>query len=137
VSVESHNLFLWIEVPSVGKVRVLVVDDNPDMVRFYRSSTLGTRYEIVELAEGKDLFRTIDDSAIDVIVLDVMLPDVDGWQLLMRLHPDRTARQIPVIICSVVREESLALSLGAAHYLAKPVGRREFLQALNRVLPQA
>ncbi len=141
VSIEAHidgdRAFLWVGLPSVGKVNVLVVDDNPDMARFYRRCTEKTSYHIVHTAEGRNLFETIASAAPDIVVLDVMLPDVDGWELLTRLHQDPATRAIPVIVCSVVREEELALSLGAAHYLPKPVRSREFIQALDRVLARA
>jgi CheY-like chemotaxis protein len=137
VHMESNHLFLWIEVASVGRTTVLVVDDNPDMVRFYRRSTEGTRYHVIHAAQGQHLLETIEVAAPDAIVLDVMLPDVDGWQLLMHLRETHATRAIPVIVCSVVREEDLALSLGAALYLPKPVRRREFIQALDQVLAQA
>ena len=132
--VEDANLFLWVTLPSVGRITVLVVDDNWDMGRFFRRATEGTSYHIVHVSEGLDLFEAITEHAPEVIVLDVMLPDVDGWELLMRLHEDRATREIPVIVCSVVREEELALSLGAAAYLAKPVLPREFIEALDRGL---
>jgi CheY-like chemotaxis protein len=139
VSIETHrdgdNVFLWVRVPSAaGKATVLIVDDNVDMVHFYRRSTAGTRYRIVHIARGEDLFETIQAAAPDVIVLDVMLPDADGWSLLMRLRENPETRAIPVVICSVVREEELALSLGAARYLSKPVRPREFIQTLDQVL---
>jgi len=141
VRVEAHvdgdRAFLWVGLPSVGKITVLVVDDNPDMARFYRRSAEKTSYHIVHTAGGQNLFETIAATAPAVIVLDVMLPDIDGWELLTRLHQDPATRPIPVIVCSVVREEELALSLGAAHYLPKPVRSREFIQALDRVLAQA
>jgi CheY-like chemotaxis protein len=129
--------FLWIEAPSIGKVNVLVVDDNPDMVRFYRSSTLGTRYHVLDAGQTEDLFERVASTEADVIVLDVMLPGMDGWELLMRVHEDPATRSIPVVVCSVIREEKLALSLGATRYLSKPVSRREFIQALDAILPQA
>jgi len=137
VCVENDHIFLWIEVVSVGRTTVLAVDDNLDMARFYRRCTEGSRYHIVHTAQGQSLFETIETTAPDVIVLDIMLPDVDGWQLLMHLHEDPATRSIPVIVCSVVREEDLPLSLGAALYLPKPVRHREFIQALDRVLSQA
>lgn len=142
VSIEIHrdgdNVFLWVRAPSaVGKATVLVVDDNMDMVHFYRRSTAGTRYRIVHIARGEELFETIQAEAPDVIVLDVMLPDVDGWSLLMRLREGQATRAIPIVICSVVREEELALSLGAARYLSKPVRPREFIQTLDQVLLQS
>lgn len=138
VSVDGDHVFLRVKVPSVGgKITVLAVDDNVDMAHFYRRATAGTRYHIVHIAEGQDLLKITEAIAPDIIVLDVMLPDVDGWKLLMHLHENPATRSIPVIICTVVREEELALSLGAALYLPKPVRPREFIQALDRVLSQA
>jgi len=132
--VDGSQVFLWIGAPSVGRTTVLVVDDNPDMARFYRRATEGTSYRIVHLAQGQDLLEVVSTLAPDIIVLDVMLPDIDGWQLLMQLHEDPATRAIPVIVCTVVREEELALSLGAALFLPKPVRPREFIQALDQVL---
>lgn len=135
---EGSHLFLILRVPSArGKATVLVVDDNADMVHFFRRATVGTRYSIVHVETGEGLMETVSLVHPDAIVLDVMLPDVDGWQLLMQLHEDQNTRPIPVIVCSVVREEELALSLGAAHYIAKPVRPRQFIQALDRVMAQS
>ncbi len=132
--VDGDSLFVWIALPSVGRVTVLVVDDNLDMVRFYRRATEGTIYHIVHIGEGHGLFEAIEEHAPEVIVLDVMLPDVDGWELLMRMHEDLVTRPLPVIVCTVVREEELALSLGASAYLSKPVLPREFIAALDQAL---
>jgi CheY-like chemotaxis protein len=141
VSVDVHiaadHAFLWIRVPSVsGKVVVLAVDDNSDMAHLYRRATAGTRYRIVHITKAQGAFEAIQATAPSIIVLDVMLPDADGWELLMQLHEHPTTRSIPVIICTVVREEDLALSLGAALYLAKPVRPRQLIQALDQVLSQ-
>jgi CheY-like chemotaxis protein len=135
--IDGVQVFVWIEAPSVGKVTVLVVDDNEDMARFYKGATVGTRYHIVHITQGRSLFDALAAIAPDAIVLDVMLPDIDGWRLLMRLREDPATRSIPVLVCSVVREEDLALSLGAMRYLPKPVRPREFIQALDQVLPPA
>lgn len=133
-SVDGTNIFLALKVPSTGKVSVLVIDDNPDMIRFYQSSTMGTRYHIITYSEGENPVQTIKEIRPDIVVLDIMLPDVDGWQILMHIHEDPQVSEIPVIVCSVVREEELALSLGAASYLSKPVRRSEFIQALNQII---
>lgn len=137
-NVEAQHVFFTIRIPSAqDKITVLVVDDNEDMVHFYRRVVVGTRYHVIPLDDVRALMPTVDDIKPDIIVLDVMLPNVDGWQLLMQLHEDPTTRHIPVIICTVVREEALALSLGAARHLAKPVRPREFIQALDQVMPPA
>jgi CheY-like chemotaxis protein len=134
---EDGHVFLWLELPSIGKTTVLVVDDNLDMIRFYRRSTEGTNYRIVYVTRGQDLFEMIETTTPDVIVLDVMLPDVDGWNLLLDLHEHPATRSTPVIVCSVVREETLAMSLGAVLYLPKPVSPRQFIQALDHALSQS
>lgn len=133
---EELQVIVWLFMPTVGTMTVLVVDDNDDMVRFYRDCTIGTRYNIVHVNQGHRLHDVVMQVNPDVIVLDVMLPDSDGWRLLMHLHADQQFRLIPVIISSVVREEELALSLGAASYLAKPVRPRQFIQALDLVCSQ-
>jgi CheY-like chemotaxis protein len=139
VAIERDDdcICLWLELPALDSVTVMVVDDNPDIVHFFRRYLTGTRYEIVHVAQGQKVFDSIAASAPDIIVLDVMLPDADGWELLgqLRLHPATQA--IPVVVCSVVRQEELALALGAAHYLTKPVRRQQLIMALDQVLRRA
>ena len=128
---------LELVLPSTEKVKVLVVDDNADLVHFYDLYTAGTQYQISNIQEGERAFRAIEDSPPGIIVLDVMLPDMDGWELLSQLHAHPATCSIPVIVCSVVREEELAMALGAALYVAKPVRRQQFLSALDQALNQA
>jgi CheY-like chemotaxis protein len=124
-------------VPKARPVRVLVVDDNADLMHFYRRYVTNTRFEITPLSSGRELFATIDAVHPDVIVLDVMLPDMDGWELLTYLHEHPDTRRLPVIICSVVRRKELALALGATLYLPKPVRRKAFIDALEQVTREA
>jgi CheY-like chemotaxis protein len=116
------------------QITVLVVDDNSDLVHFYQRYVQGTRYRITAMNEGSRIFETIEVVHPDLIVLDAMLPNVDGWELLSHLQAHPATKHIPVIICSVVREEELALILGAVAYLPKPVRRQEFLQALDQAV---
>lgn len=125
-----------VKIPSARKVVVLVVDDNADLVHFYRRYTAKTRYQIEHLTEGSRLFAAIEALKPDIIVLDIMLPDIDGWELLTNLHEYPGTRAIPVIICSVVKQEELAEALGAALYVAKPVRRKQFIEALDTVFNQ-
>ena len=118
-------------VPGVRKMRVLVVDDNADLVHLYQRYVARTRFEIASLSSGLDLFPTIEAVRPDIIVLDVMLPDMDGWELLTYLHTHPDTRTIPVIVCSVIRRKELARALGASYYLAKPVRRQAFIEALE------
>lgn len=124
-------------LPTADDVTVLVVDDNQDLVHFYRRYTAGTRYRIVHVPAGKNAMAAIETSSPGVIVLDVMLPDMDGWELLAHLYEHPTTRAIPVVVCSVIREEELALELGAVVYVPKPVHRGDLLAALDRAMATA
>ena len=132
---DSNRAFLWIEIPSGKKITVLVVDDNSDIVRFYQRTVEGTRYQIESTAQGQNPINSVETMLPDIIVLDIMLPGADGWKILTHLHENAKTRAIPIIVCSVVRAEALALSLGAALYLPKPMSPLEFIQALDQVLP--
>ena len=137
VRAEGETLALILDLPSAGKVTVLVVDDNPDLLHVYRRYTLGTEYQIVSATEGqqaRELLRTVEP---DIIVLDVMLPDTDGWELLARIHEDPATCHIPVIVCSVIREEELSLALGATLFVPKPVGPAQFIHALSQAAAAA
>jgi CheY-like chemotaxis protein len=68
----------------------------------------------------------------EIIVLDVMLPDTDGWELLGRLRAHPLTRQTPVIVCTILPQEQLALALGAAAFLSKPISRPALLAALDQ-----
>jgi CheY-like chemotaxis protein len=130
----AGQVSMLIQVPAAGQLTVLVVDDNLDQVHFYRRSTAGTRYRIVHAPQGERTVQAIQEVAPDVIVLDILLPDVDGWDLLADLRANPATRSIPTIICSIIKEEELATALGAAMYLPKPVHHRAFIQALAAVL---
>jgi len=137
VSLEESQVVLRVDLPSAGEIRVLVVDDNPQMAHFYQRCTMGTRYRILHAAQGRRVFEEVEVTRPDIIVLDIMLPDVDGWELLTQLHEHPTTRSTPVIVCSVIREEELALALGAVRYILKPVQPWEFIQALDQALASA
>lgn len=134
---EGERVGFRLDLPTVDKVIVLVIDDNMDLVHFYRRYTTGTRYQIVHLAEGQHALETVREIKPAVIVLDVMLPDIDGWELLTDLRGQPASQMTPIIVCSVVRRAELAVSLGASLYLPKPVRRREFVEALDQILNPA
>ena len=109
----------WREKPAV-----LVVDDTPDNLELMRN-LLKDDYR-VRLANGAEAaFRSVLGSAPpDLILLDIMMPDVDGYEVCRRLQADPTTRHIPIIFLtakSEVEDEALGLSLGAVDYVTKPV----------------
>lgn len=120
-------------LPRAKPPRVLVVDDNPAIHELLERYLTPNFYEVVHATNGGEATQTAIESKPDVILLDVMMPAMDGWQVLQELGKNKKTRQIPVIICSVLKEPDLAFSLGARAYLKKPVERLELLETLARL----
>jgi CheY-like chemotaxis protein len=78
-----------------------------------------------------------EEQAPQVIVLDVMMPERDGWTVLGQLREHPKTHDIPVIVCSILSQEQLALTLGAAQFLRKPVTRQALLSALDHQIEPA
>ena len=111
---------------------ILLIDDNPDLVDLFRWYVAGTDYRIVQARAPSTALKLAREILPDAIILDVMLPSQDGWQILGQLREDPTTTDIPVIICSILPERTLALSLGVANFLAKPVTQESLRAALDR-----
>ncbi|NEN04301.1 GAF domain-containing protein [Diaminobutyricibacter tongyongensis] len=111
---------------------VVVVDDDRASLALISAYLDGLGVQVVlarDGREGLELIRAVEPSAI---VLDILLPGLDGWEVLARLRQDEATRGIPVIIASIVDEKSRGLRLGVAEYLIKPVGREQLVGALRR-----
>lgn len=119
-------------LPALRQPMVLVVDDNPDVAAVFRRYLETAGLEVMTAYSGTEGFRLAREAQPAVITLDVMMAAQDGWETLQLLknHPETQA--IPVIICSVLRQEETALLLGAAELLPKPVTRPMLLAALAR-----
>jgi CheY-like chemotaxis protein len=137
---DQGRVSLIVELPIVErteeKVTVLAIDDNVDLITLYRSYCTDTAYDIVHVREGLHALEAIRAHSPDIILLDVMLPDMDGWDLLLDLRASPESRSTPIIVCSVITDEELALTLGAALYLRKPVWREQLIEAFDQVLSQ-
>lgn len=136
VSVERANTIV-IRLPLAQDARILIVDDNEDLALMYRRYTKGTRYTITHISRGGPALAAARQHTPSVVLLDVMLPDTDGWSVLAALRDDPVTSDIPVIVCSVIRDREVALSLGAAAFLPKPIRRRKFLETIREVLSRA
>jgi CheY-like chemotaxis protein len=109
---------------------LLVVDDNAAFVDLFRRYLAGYNWQVVGATSGAEARRVIAETHPTAIALDVMMPKEDGWEFLMALKADVDTRNIPVVVCSVLNEPQLALTLGAAAYLVKPVAQQALLRTL-------
>ena len=110
---------------------MLAIDDNPDTLQLLQRYTTDTRYRLLGESDPERSLALAEETMPDIILLDVLLQDIDGWELLgrFRAHPRLGGR--PVIVCTVLPQRDLALSLGAAGFLSKPVSQRQLLAALD------
>ena len=115
-----------------SQATLLVIDDNEGLIELFRRYLTGESYRLIGARNGVEGLRLAEKNSPDVIVLDVMMPQQDGWEVLQLLRNRRRTRDIPVLVCSVIDDPELAFSLGAAEFLAKPVKREELLRALER-----
>jgi CheY-like chemotaxis protein len=130
---ERSSLDITIRLAAAGVVDVLLVDDNADFAQLFARYVAGTRYRL-QCAQASGLFDLLSAGRPRVIVLDVMMPDLDGWEILGRLRQHPLTSGIPVIVCTVLPERDLAIALGARGFLPKPVTRQALLEALERAL---
>jgi CheY-like chemotaxis protein len=118
-------------LPIAEQFAVLAIDDNLDSLHLLQRSLEGSRYPFIAEQNPIRAVELAREIAPRIIILDVMLPGMDGWELLGRLREHPTTRDIPVIISTILPHEQLALTLGAAAFLRKPVTQAGLLATLD------
>ena len=116
------------------KYRILVVDDERRMVGFIRLNLEQDGFEVIEAYNGTEALDRLRDSLPDLILLDVMMPDIDGFEVLRTI---REISQVPVIMLTAKGEEDdkiKGLELGADDYVTKPFSPRELVSRVKAVL---
>ena len=113
--------------------RVLMVDDQPATLKMFQRYLSGTSLDISGLSDPGLAVENARKLQPDLIMLDVMMPRIDGWEVLQALQLDPQTQKIPIIVCSAWGEPELARSLGAAEFLKKPVIQKDLLAALTRL----
>jgi signal transduction histidine kinase/DNA-binding response OmpR family regulator len=111
---------------------VLVVDDDPAVHDVLRGTLVKEGYRLLHAYDGAEALKIAHDDPPDVITLDVMMPQLDGWSVLGKLKSDPGLSHIPVIMLTIVDERTMGYSLGAAEYMTKPVDRARLLELLRR-----
>ncbi|MBI3785683.1 MAG: response regulator [Deltaproteobacteria bacterium] len=120
-----------------AKGRILVVDDDPNAVEIL-SRMLGREgYTCVSASSGASGLDALKSELVDVILLDVMMPEMDGLEVCERLRADEKLRRIPVILLTAkddMETRSRGMALGVSEYLTKPINRRELFTRIDAQL---
>ena len=112
-------------------MKVLVVDDNQNDRKMLSKLLVSNGYEPVEACNGIEALEIVKSSKPDLIISDIMMPEMDGFTLLRELGKDETARDIPFIFYTAhyisAKDKELATALAASRFLIKPVEPKEIL----------
>jgi two-component system OmpR family response regulator/two-component system alkaline phosphatase synthesis response regulator PhoP len=120
--------------PSLG--RILVVEDEQDVAELIRYNLVREGYDVAVVANGTEALRTARESHPEAILLDIMIPQLNGWEVCRRLKQEPDTRGIPVIMVTGRVEEGdkvLGFELGADDYVTKPFSPRELIARIRAV----
>ena len=134
VSPTGENFCVTLHFQVAAQSSILFVDDNSDALELYRRYLVDTPYRFFGALSAQSGVEIAEKISPQVIVLDVMMPEEDGWSCLNMLRMRQATQQIPVIVCSVLQLKNLALTLGASDFIHKPVSQPDLLASLKRQL---
>ena len=122
-----------------GARHILLVQDDHALRQIHRLNLELGGFTVVEASDGAEALRLAHQSPPDLVILDLALQSLDGWEALGELKTDANLRAIPVVILTSSAEESQelrALERGPLAFLAKPLGIEDLIAAVRKVLPR-
>ena len=124
----------------MAKGKILVVDDEVYIVHILDFSLGMEGYEVVTALDGEQAIEKANAERPDLIVLDIMMPKLDGYETCKRLKADDATRNIPVILLSAKGrniDQKIGFEVGADDYITKPFSPRKLVERINAILGQA
>lgn len=118
--------------------RILVVDDEQDIRQLVALIAEASGYEVVQAANGAEGLQALQEAAFDLVILDIMMPEMDGWEVCRQIKSHQRTMETPVLILTV-RSQPLDKVIGmevvhADGYLTKPFERVDLLAAIERLV---
>ena len=117
----------------VATGRVLVIEDDPGAAELLRLYLAEAGYPVEIATDARAGLASAAANPPAAVLLDILLPDIDGWEVLQRLKRSKRTRDVPVVVVSVLDDAELGLALGAVDYFVKPVARESLLSSLGRL----
>ena len=117
--------------------KILMVEDEPDIREAVQASLRSRGYVVIVAADGEEGLRKVKSEKPDLVLLDIVMPKVDGWQLLKAIRSDEATRELPVVMLTANRETSSLIesqSQKATDYLMKPFDIEKLLRFINRYI---
>ena len=119
--------------------KILVIEDDPSALRFIEYTLKQEGYQVLMASNGREGMRKAKDEAPDLIVLDIMLPGIDGFEICHRLRSEPQTAQLPILMLSAKAQEidrATGLKVGADDYLTKPADPSEIVSRVETLLAQ-
>lgn len=120
--------------------RVLVVEDEKDLNRLIAFHLRSAGFEVEQAYDAEEALSFLDTNRFDLVLLDILLPGMDGWEVCRALRSSRETRNVPVIFLTALSEESSRVTgfdLGGDDYLTKPFSPRELISRIKAILRRA
>ena len=117
-----------------GRPKALVVEDHPDARALVRTFLLAMAIDVVDVSEGRSAIQHLKQSRPDLVCLDLMLPELSGFEVCEFIRSDPGLREVPILIMSArarPMDRAFAEEVGATAYLIKPFKRSEFSRAVQ------
>ncbi len=127
---ENAIIGLTATMPVAEERTILVIDDNEDVLALFKRLLRPHRYRVFTASNAAEGYEQAHQLRPDVVTLDLMMPGQDGWDLLQAMQSSVETQDIPIIICSVVKQEELSLFMGATSFVEKPITEEKLLIAL-------
>lgn len=118
--------------------KILAIDDNPQLIEMLRLCLEEHGYEMIAAYNGNEGLRKFQDNHPDLVILDIMMPDMDGWETCRRLR--EMSPDVPILILTVLKEKANAvrsLALGADEFVSKPFRPGELVARIQALLRRA
>ena len=122
----------------MSKAKILVIDDDASSLELMEAMLVPNGYEIITANDGSKAVAIIIEKKPDLILLDIMMPGLDGYSTLTKIKGNKTISKIPVVMLTAMGfqlNKELALRFGAVGYITKPVDLLELLKTISRLLP--
>lgn len=121
----------------MGKAKILIIEDDHDIVEMIEYNLKSAGFDVINSSDGHGGLKLVKRDRPDLIILDIMLPGLDGFDICRILRSDGSTSQIPIIILSAKSQETdkvVGLELGADDYMTKPFSPRELIARVKAIL---
>jgi CheY-like chemotaxis protein len=117
-----------------NKKTIMVVDDNPDIITIVKTILEGKGYSVLSASSGVELLNLLKSQKPDLIILDIMMPEMDGYQAMRQIREMKEFRTLPLIALTAKAmkgDREKCIEAGASDYIAKPINNAHLLSMLK------